>query len=272
MRTDFPGRRVEECGAMKSVRTAIRVFEAVAAGQPIGLSELARRLDVPKPSVQRALDTLYAAGWLRRDVSDPGRWFVSARFAVLADTAPAIVAAREAARPHLRELRDATGFPTGLFVLDGDAMAYVAGLNGPSVVRSVEMAFGPLPVHVSAAGRAILSRLPVATRREILDRSLSRYTDASLTTPSSVLGAVTRAETDGYAVVAGEYREDMTSVAAPVLDRHGMPVAAVTIFTESTPLARATTAALGAQAVACARTIGDELVLAPGPALRQGIR
>ncbi|WTW99910.1 IclR family transcriptional regulator [Streptomycetaceae bacterium NBC_01309] len=251
---------------MKSVRTAIRVFEAVAAGQPIGLSELSRRLDVPKPSVQRALDTLYAAGWLRRDVSDPGRWFVSARFAVLADTAPVIVAAREAARPHLRELRDATGFATGLFVLDGDRMAYVAGLDGPQSVRSVEMAFGPLPVHVSAAGRAILSRLPVATRREVLDRSLRRYTEASLTHPSSVLGAITRAETEGYAVVAGEYREDMTSVAAPVVDRHGMPVAAVTVFTETARLPRGATAKVGAQTVDCARVIGDELALAAGAA------
>ena len=39
---------------VKSVRTALRVFEEVAACQPVGLSELSRRLGVPKASVQRA--------------------------------------------------------------------------------------------------------------------------------------------------------------------------------------------------------------------------
>ncbi|HEY8524948.1 MAG TPA: IclR family transcriptional regulator [Acidimicrobiales bacterium] len=246
---------------MKSVRTAIRVFETVAARQPIGLSELSRHLGVPKPSVQRALETLHGAGWLRRDVADPGRWLVSARFAVLADTAPAVVAAREAARPHLRALHDETGLSVGLFVLDGAHIAYVAG-GHPEKLRAVELAFGPLPVHVSAAGRAILSRLPVRTRREVLDRSLRRYTDASLTDPEAVLAAVARAERDGYAVVTGEYRADTHAVAAPVLDRLGMPVAAVAVFTTLATtgrFGRREAADLGRRAVACAGAIGDEL-------------
>ncbi|WP_436775879.1 IclR family transcriptional regulator [Yinghuangia sp. YIM S09857] len=246
---------------MKSVRTAIRVFESVAARQPIGLSELSRHLGVPKASVQRALDTLYQAGWLRRDASDPGRWFVSARFAVLADTAPVIVAAREAARPHLWALREETGLPTGLFVLDGSHMAYVAGAGDATDVRAIELTHGPLPVHVSAAGRAILSRLPARTRREVLDRSLRRYTDASLTDPESVLDAVARVERDGYAIVVGEFREDTTTVSAPILDRYGMPVAAVTLFAVEDRVARVVAADAGAQVLACARAISDELAV-----------
>jgi IclR family transcriptional regulator, acetate operon repressor len=257
MRTDADAK----IGPMKSVRTAIRVFEAVAARQPIGLSELSRQIGVPKASVQRALDTLFAAGWLRRDVSDPGRWFVSARFAILADTAPAVVAVREASRPHLRNLRDDTGLPVGVFVLDGSHMAFIAGLDGPQAVRAVELEYGPLPIHVSAAGRAILSRLPLPTRREVLDRSLRRYTAASLTEPRAVLDAIARVEREGYAVVAGEYRADTTVVAAPILDRYGMPVAAVAAFATTDQVARRATSDIGAPVMACARTISDDLAL-----------
>jgi IclR family transcriptional regulator, acetate operon repressor len=262
---------VEDGGPVKSVRTAIRVFEAVAARQPIGLSELSRHLGVPKPSVQRALDTLYAAGWLRRDVSDPGRWFVSARFAILADTAPGVVAVQEAARPHLRALRDDTALSVGLFVLDGTHIAYVAGIGGPEKVRAVELAFGPLPIHVSAAGRAILSRLPVRTRHEVLDRSLRRYTDASLTEPRAVLDAVSRAESDGFAVVAGEYRADTSAVAAPVLDRLGMPVAAVAAFATGHTFGRRAASELGERVISCARAISDELALAAASPLLEAV-
>jgi IclR family transcriptional regulator, acetate operon repressor len=40
---------------MRSVRTTFQILDAVANNQPIGLSQLARRLDLPKSSVQRSL-------------------------------------------------------------------------------------------------------------------------------------------------------------------------------------------------------------------------
>ena len=240
---------------MKSVATTIRVFEAVAAAQPIGLSELSRRLEVPKASVQRALAALAAAGWLRQDVAEPGRWVVSARFALLADAAPDVVAVREAARPHLDALRESTGFGVGLLVLDGDHMVLVAGPPEASMLKAVEESLGPLPVHVSAAGRAILSRLPLATRTELLDRALRRYTPNSLTAPEAVLAEVERAEQVGYAVIRGEYQPDVSVVAAPIL-QHGVPVAAAALFVSD---AEVRESELGATVVACAAAIGAEL-------------
>lgn len=50
---------------MRSVRTTFRILEAVAEHQPIGLSELARRLGLPKSTVQRSLATLAELGWIR---------------------------------------------------------------------------------------------------------------------------------------------------------------------------------------------------------------
>lgn len=264
------GRRtVCETGAVKSVRTALRVFETVAAHQPIGLSELSRRLDVPKASVQRALATLAEAGWLRHDISEPGRWVVTAHFAVLADAAPAVVAAREAARHHLADLADEVRSPVGLFVLDGDRMAVVSGLAGAEAVRAVESSFGPLPVHVSAAGRAILSRLPEPTRREILARALPRFTEASLTEPDAVLAEVARAERDGYAVTLGEYHPDLDAVAAPVLDRRGLPVAALAALVSRSDPASPPVPAVGRAVVAAAGAVTGDLAaaadgLAPG--------
>lgn len=247
---------------MKSVRTTIRVFEAVAAHQPIGLSELARRLEVPKASVQRALNSLKEAGWLRQDRADPvepGRWVVSARFALLADAAPAVIAVRERARKPLEDLRDETGLSVALLILDGDHMTLVGGLDG-SELRAVEATLGPLPVHVSAGGRAILSRLPEATRREVLDRALRRYTPQSLTDPKAVLAEVERAARDGYAVTRGEFQPDVNVVAAAVLDDRLIPVAAVAIFVPGENPAASRLTHYGRAAIACATSIfADEL-------------
>jgi IclR family transcriptional regulator, acetate operon repressor len=246
---------------MKSVATTIRVFEAVAAAQPIGLSELSRRLEVPKASVQRALTSLAQAGWLRQDVAEPGRWVVSARFALLAEAAPDVVAVRESARPHLDALREDLGLGVGLLVLDGDHMVLIAGppgTSGTSMLRAVEESLGPLPVHVSAAGRAILSRLPLETREQVLDRALRRYTPQSLTSPEAVLAEIERAQETGYAVIRGEYQTDVSVAAAPIM-QDGVPVAAVAIFLPQAEWSDVHTAELGAAAVACAAAIGAEL-------------
>ena len=57
---------------MGNVLRTLEVCEAVSVHQPIGVRELAREIEMPKSTVQRALDTLHAAGWVVR--SDAGRW------------------------------------------------------------------------------------------------------------------------------------------------------------------------------------------------------
>ena len=97
-------------------------------------------------------------------------------------------------------------------------MTLVGGPDSSEKLRAIEATLGPLPVHVSAGGRAILSRLPEATRREVLDRALRRYTPQSLTDPKAVLAEVAKAKRDGYAVTRGEFQADVSVVAAAVLD------------------------------------------------------
>ena len=213
---------------MKSVRTALRVFEEVAACQPVGLSELSRRLDVPKASVQRALTTLADAGWLRHDVGQPGQWVVTARFSVLADASPAVITARDAARPLLRSLREKAEGWSGFFVLDGDRMVLLAGPE-ESTLRSHEAALGPLPVHVSAAGRAILARLPDDQVEEVLARSLPAGADAD-ELGRHVRERVAEARRDGFAVVHGEYVDTLGVVAAAIVDQTSTPVAGLAVM------------------------------------------
>lgn len=251
-------------GPVKSVRTALRVFEAVAARQPIGLSELSRALDVPKASVQRALRTLADAGWLRHDVNRPGLWVVTARFSVLADADPEVIAAREAARPQVERLRRHLDAWVGLFVLDGDRMVVVAGPEGPERLRVLAEELGPLPVHLSAAGRAILSCLPDETRAELLERVRAPGDDAAVARlVARVDTEIARARRDGYAVATREYREDLGVVAAPVVDGAGLPVAALAVMTDADRLTAEGTASLGeavvaaATAVSCALHPGD---------------
>lgn len=64
---------------MQSVLNALRVLEEVAARQPVGVADLARALDLPKSSAQRALRTLDTAGWIRPAGGEVTRWVLTTK-------------------------------------------------------------------------------------------------------------------------------------------------------------------------------------------------
>jgi IclR family acetate operon transcriptional repressor len=250
---------------VKSVRTALRVFEEVAACQPVGLSELSRRLDVPKASVQRALTTLADTGWLRHDVNQPGLWVVTARFSVLADASPGVIAARDAARPVLRSLREEVAGFAGFFVLDGDRMVLLAGPD-ETTLRTHTSIQGPLPVHLSAAGRAILARMPDDTVDEILRRTLPRGDGSGDgAVERHVRDSVERARRDGYSLVHGEYAEGLGVVAAAVVDRAGDPVAGLSVMVPIERLENGEGAELGALLSEAAESVSLTMQAPIGP-------
>ena len=51
---------------MGSVLTTLNVLEYVSEHQPVGVSDVARGLELPKSSAQRALKALFEAGWIRK--------------------------------------------------------------------------------------------------------------------------------------------------------------------------------------------------------------
>lgn len=248
---------------MRSVRTALAVLETVGEHQPVGLSALARHLGLPKATVQRSLNALKDAGWLVQDLLDPGRWLVSARLAVLAEATPVVQEVRAASRPHLGELRDRTGETIGLFTIDGDHMVLLEGIEGTHIVRAVERQQGMLPIHVSAAGRAMLACLPAEQRRAAVTRlasvGLHQYTPSSTTDGQELLEHLAQDAERGFAVVDGEYVEDLCGVGAAVIGPDGTPIAGLALLAPAHRMRASDLAMVGREVGTCAARISDGL-------------
>ena len=143
----------------QSVRTAVRVIEEVGRRGPVGVSDLARDLEVPKSTVQRTLATLADVGWLRQDALS--RWSLTLRCANVGRTIVNERAIRQAARPLLEDLREATGETSRWFLIDSTDVALVDTAESIHAVRPVESEFpGPIPMHATAVGKAAMARWP----------------------------------------------------------------------------------------------------------------
>lgn len=125
---------------LATVEKAFRVLTAVSEHQPVGLSELARLLDLDKAGVQRILATLHHIGWIVPSAGGTGGWELAPEALVIGRRyAPRL---RDAARPHLEAIQAATGESALLVTVDRDRAVVTDVVDSPAALRvSVPIGF-----------------------------------------------------------------------------------------------------------------------------------
>jgi IclR family acetate operon transcriptional repressor len=197
----------------QSVRTAVRVVEEVGRHGPVGVSDLARRLALPKSTVQRALATLGEVGWLQRDAQS--RWSVTLRCANVGRGVVHERAMREAGRPVLEALRDATGETSRWFLIEGSEFALVDTAESVHAVRPVESELpGPIPLHATAVGKAAMAGWTTAQLTAATEGPLAAMTDRTVTSRRTLRADLEQTRARGWGQVDGELYPDVGGVAA----------------------------------------------------------
>lgn len=244
---------------MQSVLNALRVLEEVAARQPVGVADLARALDLPKSSAQRALRTLDTAGWIRPAGGEVTRWVLTTKALQVGRRATGELSLRDVAVPLMEELRRRTDETVHLTVPDGDKVVLIERLETSKAVRII-LALGiHLPIHASANGKAVLA----ASAPEVIERQLApaleEFTEATVTDRDVLRAELARIRERGYATNSGEWRSDVSAVAAPVLNESGTPVASISVNMPTSRMTPESTAAHGALVSETARQVGAAL-------------
>jgi IclR family acetate operon transcriptional repressor len=213
---------------MTSAVRTLQVCEALAQLQPIGVRELARSIDEPRSTVQRALETLEAAGWALR--APGGAWCLSTRPVLVAARAGDAGALRELSGPSLGRLAAATDESVRLWVRDGNRVAIVVSIESARPVRYVGPPPGTaLPLHASAAGKAVLAVMPDAETDAVLSGSLEALTPWTVVDAAILRDQLTEIRARGFATTRNEAGADIGGVAAAVLDAARRPIGALSI-------------------------------------------
>ena len=213
---------------MNSVKTALRVLEAVAAYQPAGLSDLTRRLGLPKSTVQRCLATLDEAGWIRPGGQELTRWVLTGRAFSVGSQVANTRNLREIALPALSTLQEATLETIHLMVPDGDEMVLIERLDSAHELRTFKPLGSRAPLHATSNGKSVLAHLPEAEREAYLAARLRPITAQTVTDPDELRARLAEIRARGYAINVAELHDGVTSVGAAVLDA-GRPVASLSI-------------------------------------------
>ena len=202
-----------------SATRVLKVFEQLAAQQPIGVSALARDLAADKSAVQRDLMTLADAGWIRAAASGAGQWELTPHVLTLARPPHSTDSLRQRVRPALERLRGDTGETAYLTVPDGDQFVVIDAFESQHMLRMVPPIGLIVPVRGSATARAILPHLPEAEQERLLGAPV---TDALRAEFHATLAR-------GYAVNDGEVTPSAIALASAIVPRQRAPAGALVL-------------------------------------------
>lgn len=214
---------------MRSVRTTFRILDAVADNQPIGLSELARRLKLPKSTAQRSLATLADLGWIRPDGRESTRWMLGEHVRSLSEKVDNVGRLREAALPALGNLNSETLETVHLAVPEARTMRLVERMDSKHPLRLVQPIGARSPLHAGSTGKSVLAYLPEAQLADYLRGGLGSVTARTITEPEALRAELKSIRKRGYAVADQELTDGITSVGASIRPEEGHPIAAISI-------------------------------------------
>ena len=244
---------------MDSVKSVLRIIEAVATSPEIGVSDLSRQLQQPKTTVQRGLMTLHEAGWIRPTNEPRRRWKITSKLFMLSRSAETEARLRRAALPIMQSLRDETQETTHLMVREERHLVLIERVDSPLALRTVRDLGSRSPLHTSANGKAYLAHLSAREQEDYLNGKLSALTENSKTDPDLIRRDLAQIRKLGYATNIGELDLHVHAVAAPVMNQEGRPIAALSISCPSSRLPIEKMPAFGEKVIAAARTVSLRL-------------
>lgn len=204
-------------GAIQSIERAASVLKLLgAAGEPVSLGDLARMLDLPKPTAHGIVRTLCEVGFVAQD---PG----SGRYRL----GPAIANIGEPLDPHLLRSRS-VNWADGLAARSG--LEVQVGISTGAAVELIHHVFRPdgspqrlrigelQPLHATALGHVLLAFSPALSAHAWTDRRGSAGT-----VEGALANSVRRTRRRGWALVDGHLTPGTAAVAAPIR-HHGAVV------------------------------------------------
>ncbi|MEU7835054.1 IclR family transcriptional regulator [Nonomuraea sp. NPDC049129] len=218
----------EPDGSANSVLGKVRlILEAFGPDdESLGLSEIVRRTGVAKASVHRLAQELLQWGLLERRGSE---YWLGMRLFEIGQRVPRQRILRDAARPFMEDLYQATGETIHLAVLDGLEVIYLEKVSGHGQVSRPSRIAGRMPLHCTATGKALIAFGPGALFSDVVATSLARVTPRTITAPKLLAQEIQQARKVGYAIEREQTRVGYLSVAIPLTGATGTVVAALSV-------------------------------------------
>jgi len=252
-------------GTIQSVDRAARILKALGSGpRRLGVTELAKRLELPAPTVHGLLRTLQLHGFVEQD-RESEKYQLGAGLLRLGSSYLDLSELRARAIRHAERLAIRADAAVRVGVMHGASVLVVHHvIRRDSTVQIPEVG-AELPVHASALGKAMLAFGAEPVVDDLVAEELPRLTSRTLD-GEALRAELVEVREHGIAREREEAVLGESSLAAPIFDHREQVIGAIGVVGESSQvLADGRMGTLVAAVLDAARGISRELGLATWP-------
>jgi DNA-binding IclR family transcriptional regulator len=213
-------------GTIQSVDRAARILKALASGpRRLGVSELAQRLELSRPTVHGLLQTLQSHGFVEQD-RDSDKYQLGAGLLQLGNSYLDLNELRGRSIVHAERLAARAGAAVRVGVMHGSSVVVVHHVFRPDATLQILEVGAQLPVHASALGKAMLAYAPDGVLDDLTSEPLVKLTGRTLA-EGALRDELEQVRERGYARERDEAVLGESSIAAAIFDHAGHPVGAI---------------------------------------------
>jgi IclR family acetate operon transcriptional repressor len=221
---------------VKPVDKALQVLSLLAeAGRDLSLKEVCIRTGLPKTTAFRYLYTLATHGYVSHD-GNADLYRLGPRSWQLGQSPGQYGRLLEVALPVMQGLRDRFDETVNLGVLNHTDIVYLGMVESRRALRMQAQIGSQDPAYATSLGKAILAFLPAEQWLAHLPVRLTSRTDRTLLTRPALRQELELTRQRGYALDQGENEEGACCIGAPIFDRQGRVIAAVSLSAPSSRL------------------------------------
>ncbi len=220
---------MERPGGVQSVTRALALLDALAENDDgLPLTTLAKDVGLPPSSAHRILTTLQRARFVRFERASM-TWRVGVQTFVVG---AAFARSREVspiAMPFMRQLIEKTGETVNLFVPNNGQAVCIAQIQSRQAISALSRPGGGLPLHRSAAGKAMLAMMSKGEVEETLAKYAERGEKQNPAALRKLHTELKRVRSHRYALDNEEVAPGLRCIATSILDENGLAHAAISI-------------------------------------------
>lgn len=212
---------------INAVGISLSVVEELVRQDGVRVTEIANELDIAPSTSHKHLQTLLDEGYV---IKEGDLYYPSMEYLHIGEYTRRRKPAYRKAETRVESLAEETGGRTHFVIEEHGRGRYVYTRTGNLAVETFTGKGANFPLHITAAGKAILAYLPDDRVHEIIEKhGLNAATEHSITTEESLFEELETIRETDVAYNIEEHYEGSNAVAAPVRDPNSSVLGALTI-------------------------------------------
>ena len=216
-------------GDVRVLHKTLDILETIKASHAgLRLSDLTRKVELPKATVYRILTTLEGRGYLDR--GEDGNYRVARKLSDVQRDGGIDQILSRVAPPLIAELVAATKETVNLGILDAGEVVVIDTVESPQAVRMSSKIGNRRYLHATALGKVLLAGLAEKEISRLMRlKGIPRVTEHTLVTRPAILAELDKVRRQGYAIDNQENEIEGRCIGAPIHGPDGRVVAALSI-------------------------------------------